>query len=408
MKRDLLVWVACCLLLSACGTESAPRKYKLPKNYNKPAQITLTEAQLRQMKFSQAVARWQIVTVETPAAGQVEVDPNRTTPVLSLVPGVIESVSVKIGDLVKTGQVLARVRNDDVAQLESDSLTTILALEGQHRQVEADRKLAQATFERKKLLFDEDIDPKAELEAAATELAKSGATLSDLDGKRTAAITSVTQRLRLYGLPFTEIDRLLSTRIVRNTFDVKSPEDGLITEENINDGQRISTTDKLFQVSDLSKVLLVAQVFEKSIAGMRRGLSITARIDGLPNKVFAGTVEYVGSELDRKSRTLPIRAEIDNRQGILKPKMFARFVVRTGQARILAVPGKAVQKLGESSLVFVAIGPRTFQERHVEPGITVGSVVEICTGLKSGETVAADGSLQLQGLALQQAATKGD
>jgi len=403
MKRNkATIPIIACIALTSCTQEVAPQKYTVPKSFNNQVQVALSDAQLKQMKFSSIVAKTESIPVEIEASGEIEVNPTLSTPALSLVPGRIESVHVQIGDHVRKGQVLASVRSEEVAQIESQLIKTIIELRGEKARLDAEKKFAKATYDRKQLLFNEGINPKAELQAAETELAKSTAALENLEYKRKAEIETTSERLRIFGLPNSEVDRLLKTDDVENSFDILSPRSGIVTERQVDPGQTISTSDKLFEVSDLSQVWLTAQVFEKDVEAMHMGEPVTVMVDGLPDKTFGGKVDYVGAEMDEQSRTLPVRADVDNRSNLLKPKMFARLKVRTAKERILAIPQRSVQKVGESYVVYVAVGPQTYLERQVQVGKTLGDSIEISSGLRPGETVVVDGSLQLQGLAIEQ------
>lgn len=392
----------CCLLLAGCTTEQTPQKYVLPKSFSRTSRIKLSPEQLTQMHFSKVIVAKKVIPLDLEAAGQVEANPTLIIPVMSAVPGRIESVLVQLGDRVKRGQVIASLRSDEVAQLESDLLKTTLEMEGEQNQLEAERKLANTVLERKKILFSEGINPKAELDAAETEVVKSDAALANLQFKKKAAVSSVIERFKLYGLSSKEVDRLLRTRTVLNTFDIVAPRSGTITDRNVDPGQQISTSDKLFEVSDFLHLLLKANVFEKDVMEIKIHEPVKVVVDGIHAKTFSGRINFIGSELDEKTRTLPVRAEIENSAGILRPNMFARMIIHTGQTNILAVPTKCVQTLGESNIVYVEVAPNTFEERHVEVGRTLGSFIEITSGLTGGETIAADGSLQLQGLASEQ------
>lgn len=104
---------------------------------------------------------------------------------------------------------------------------------------------------------------------------------------------------------------------------------------------------------------------------------------------------------DEDTRTLPVRASVDNAKLLLKPQMFAHMTLRTGQAEIFAVPSDAIQKAGEMNIAYVRRSGTEFEERRVKTGETVGSYIQVVDGLKEGEPVVVKGSLQLQGEAIQ-------
>lgn len=157
----------------------------------------------------------------------------------------------------------------------------------------------------------------------------------------------------------------------------------------------------LFSVADLSRVWLVAQVFEKDIAAVHTGLMATASVDSYPGRVFTGRLDYVAPGLDPATRTLSVRATLNNTDAKLKPLMFARLTLRTNSVSVLAVPAGAVQKSGETYVAYVGRGANTFEERRLVLGRTLDSYVEVKSGLASGEQVVLKGSVELHGRAIQ-------
>ncbi len=105
--------------------------------------------------------------------------------------------------------------------------------------------------------------------------------------------------------------------------------------------------------------------------------------------------------MDPKTRTLPIRATVDNSLELLHPNMFGKMVVRTATKNALVIPSEAVQKVGEAHLAYVQKSPDTFEERKIQVGPVYGGKSEVLSGLKPGETIAVKGSLELEGLAVK-------
>jgi len=389
-----------CACLTAC-TEP-PRAAVIPfRPPGSASHLTLTPEEAGKIEITEASVERQDLPVEIAVAGQVEANADRTTPVLSLVGGRLENVLVKLGDTVKAGQVLVSLKSDDVAQIESDLLTKVLDIEADIVQEKVELKLDRALFERKRLLFEEKIAAKVDLETAQRDLEKGQAALGASESKRQAAITSAAERLRLFGVTEGEVQRLLATRTVNNVLFVKAPRSGVIITKQVTAGQQIDNSNVLFTISDLSTVWLIAQVFEQDVKSMKLGLPVQVTLDSYPDKVFLGTLDYLAPKIDAQTRTLPVRATVSNPQFLLKPQMFAHMRVKTGTCEVLAVPAQAIQRTGETDLAYVPVSPTEFEERRVKVGRTLGSYVEIQSGLRPGETVVVKGSLQLQGEAIQ-------
>lgn len=366
--------------------------------------VTLTSQQAHDIKLSTATVQNLRIPESIDLTGQVEEDPTMTTPVISLVPGRITKVNVQLGDTVHSGQILAEVRSDEVAQIEADLLTDVLETDAQFGQTKVELEVAKAAFDRVSLLFGEGISARSDVEKARGELEKAQAELQSLTTKREALINATSERLKLYGVHPHEVLRLLNSKTVDNTFDVVSPRDGIVVDRQVDIAQLIGSEDHLFVVSDLTKVWVVAQLFQRDIARVQKGLRVAMTVEGYPDRTFAGNVDYISAAIDPTNRTLPVRATVMNPALLLKPKMFGRMVVECGTLSVLGVPAAAVQRTGETDLVYVKEGPLQFRERKVAVGKKLGDTVEILSGVKPREVVAVKGSLQLRGMAIQQVA----
>jgi cobalt-zinc-cadmium efflux system membrane fusion protein len=325
-----------------------------------------------------------------------------TTPVISLVPGRVEKSFVQLGDIVKQGQRLAFVRSDDIAQIEADLLKQVLDFEADIQQARFQLALCEKIYGRHKQLFSEGISARADLDSAESEFQKAQVALETLKEKRNALITIARERLRLYGVEKDELDKVLATKRIDDDFYIEAPRAGIITERNADIGQLIDNSHNIFVVTDLSQVWLTAQAFEKDIHFIKKGQKVKVTVNSYPDKVFPGKVDYTGVMLDTDTRTMPVRATVQNPQIVLKPEMFANMRVEIGETEALSIPFESVRKTGEATIAYVVRGKNSFEERKIEVGRRLGDSVEILKGLRPGETVVAHGSLQLQGQMLKQ------
>jgi cobalt-zinc-cadmium efflux system membrane fusion protein len=333
--------------------------------------------------------------------GQIEPDETLTTPVISPMPGRIEKANFQLGEMVKKGEMLAEIRSDEVATVETDLLKDVLSMDADIAENDVDYKLAKSVYERKNGLLGEGIAARADVETAKRDLDHAEAAKQSLLTKRMAIITSASERLRLFGVLPSEINRLLKSRHIDNTFEIYSPRTGVISNRDADLGQLIDNTHGLFVVSDLSKVWLMADVYEKDIERIRVGDRAKVFVDSFPDKAFSGVVDYLASNVTPETRTLKVRVRVDNPQLFLRPKMFARVALQTGERTIVAVPSESVQKTGETYVTYVRTGDNRYRERKVDIGHTYGDFVEVVSGLRQGETVVAHGSLELQGEMIQ-------
>lgn len=374
----------------------------LDENTVSTGKVTLTPEQLKELSLTTAVVEQHKVPKEVLLTGQVEANSNLTTPVISLVPGRIEQVFCQQGDIVKKDQRLAFVRSDEIAQIEAALLKDVLDFDADMQQARVQSDLAEKVYSRHTQLFKEGISARADLENAESAYEKAKVELRTLIEKRSAVITSVRERLRLYGVDKDELDRVLTTKKIDDDFYLEAPRAGIITVRNIDVGQLVDNVKELFVVTDLKQVWLTAQAFEKDIHYIKTGQPVKVTVNSYPEREFHGKVDYTGAILDSDTRTMPVRATVQNQDIVLKPEMFANIRVVIGQTEALSIPMEAVRKTGEASVAYVVHGPAQFEERKIEVGRKLGPKLEVLKGLKRGEVVVVRGSLQLQGQILKQ------
>lgn len=404
MRVKGIVCALSTLLLAACDHD-APKALVLapqPKaGPSGPPVVTLDHKEANHLKLTTAIATRKVVPQELELPAQIEPDSNLTTPVVALMPGRIEDISILLGDRVKKGEMLASIRSDEIAQIEADLLKDVLDYEADIEQQQVDYQLHKAVFDRKTRLFGEGIAAKAEVEEARRDLDKAMAEVRSVQRKKDSAIKTANERMRLFGVHSNEIQRLLKSGMIDNTFDIVCPREGVVTARDADIGQIVDNGHRICVVSDLSRVWLIAQASERHIQHVRPGQTVICKIDSFPDQSFSGKVDYMDAALDPDTRTLSIRVTIPNTGGLLKPKMFGRMKIITGQRDVLAVPSAGVQKTGEVYVVYIVRGPDTFEERQVQVGQQFPENIEILRGLKPGDKIVVNGSLHLQGKVIQ-------
>lgn len=399
--RTMLLALASCVLTS-CSHDAS---HATVARFADPADQTLRlDTSRRSFRISTAEVEMKSLRQQVLLSGHIEPDANLTIPVNSPFSGRAEQVNAALGELVVTGQLLAKIRSDDVAQVESDLLSKILDIEAERKQNEVELTLVKANYQRRKMLFEDNIGSRADYETAEHDLEKVKAALQSLDARRVAAITTAAQRLRLFGVPAERAQQVVRSRTIDNILELRAPRGGTVTVRSLNPGQLVDNSHPVFELSDLKTVWLVAQVFESDISKIHKGMPVTAIVDSFPAKPFYGKVDYIGSRIDPQTRTLSVRATIANPHAILKPDMYARLVIETGVVNAVAIPGMSVQKVGETTVVYIVDRANLYEQRRVTLGQTIGSFVQVLTGVKPGERIVVDGSLQLHGEAIQRAA----
>lgn len=195
------------------------------------------------------------------------------------------------------------------------------------------------------------------------------------------------QRLRSFDVSPDEIATLDRTGATRRTITLRSPASGLVVEKMAFEGMKVSPADRLFQIADLSRVWILAEVYEKDLADVRVGLPARVVLPNQPGREWRGTVTFVSPTVKPETRTAEARIELSNADGLLKPDMFADVYLEGPSASVLTVPESAVVQTGERTLVFVDKGQGHYEPREISIGERVPGGYRVRSGLVAGERV---------------------
>ena len=195
-------------------------------------------------------------------------------------------------------------------------------------------------------------------------------------------------RLELLDMPAHQLHDLEQSGKVMKDLHIHSPFDGVVVNVGARPGQYVTPATELYQIADLAKLWVYVDIYENELPWVRVGDSARMRVNAAPGRVFTGKVTYIYPTVDPKTRTARLRLELANRDGVLKPDMFAEVNLRAGQrAEAVAVPSEAVVRSGEREQVFVLRAPGKFEPREVTLGVSAEGWTEILAGLRAGEEV---------------------
>jgi cobalt-zinc-cadmium efflux system membrane fusion protein len=310
------------------------------------------------------------------ADGNIAFNEDALTPVFSPYSGRVIRLAAKLGDVVKKGAPLMTVEASEFVQGQSEVATAKTNLD-----------IARATEKRQHDLLD----------AGAAALKDWKQAQADLASAR-AAHAAARGRLRILGKSEAEIDALENGSAANAQATVTAPISGTVTQRQVGLGQYITSaatgaSTPQFTIGDLSTVWLIANVREGDAPALKVGQAVDVTVLALPGKTFAAKIAWIGASVDPVTHRLPVRAEVQNREGLLKPMMFASFSVATSEtATRPAVPQNAVVYEGEKTRVFVADND-SVAIRNVRVGRRQGDMVEIVDGLQAGERIVTAGTL---------------
>jgi cobalt-zinc-cadmium efflux system membrane fusion protein len=337
--------------------------------------------------------REQVFRAEHATEGKIAVDEDRATLVYSPYAGRVVKLYAKPGDVVVAGQPLFAVESPDLVQAENDFITAVAGL----NKAQAALNLAKIVEQQNKSLYETKAGPLRDLQTAqATALAAQ----NDLHAAE-ISLEAVRNRLRILGKTDEEIAKFGQTGIIDPLVTIYSPIAGTVVQRKVGPGQYVNTTansaaanDATFIIGDLSTVWLVAFVRESEAPNVRVGEDLRFSVLALPNRVFNAKIAYVATSFDATTRRLMVRTTIDNKDGLLKPEMFASVTILTGEGDTSpAVPREAIIYEGKTARVWVAHDDQSVEKRNITVGLSSGSMVQVVDGLKVGEKVVTKGSL---------------
>jgi membrane fusion protein, heavy metal efflux system len=330
-----------------------------------------------------------------PATGKILVPENRVALIGPVNEGRIVRLYAGQGTRVRKGQKLADLESADIDQAEADYLKAQADYENALRSSAAEIKLAQESYDRNKLLYEQKITAGKNLQAAEHDLEVAKAAGENSVNGTKAALTAARRHLLILGLNNATIDSLSKKTDLGAVFSLNSPIDGIVVERNATIGASVGTDANLFKIIDLSQVWIDANVFEKDLQRVRPGQEVRLTVPAFPQSTFTGKVIFVDSVVDPDTRTVKVRTEVANPDGRLKPDMFANVQIVTDVNRAaISIPQAAVLNDEGKSVVFVAEG-NGYKKRQVQAGIQDNDRVEIVDGLNAGDKVVVKGNYLL-------------
>ena len=291
--------------------------------------------------------------------GVVQPDIARAVPVISLASGRVVEIKARLGDVVKKGQLLLRVRSNDVSGAYQMYLKSV-----------NDERLARQQLERAQILYDKGAIAKSALEQA-----------EDTEQDAKVDLDTATEQLRLLG-----VDKDHPTGIV----DIFAPISGVITDQQVTNAAGVQGlgSPNPFTISDLSYVWIICDVYENDLDAVHVGEYADIRLNAYPNRIFKGRIDNILPILDPNIRTAKVRLEVAN-PGMMRVGMFvtATFYGKQPETRA-AVPATAILHLHDREWVYTPVSTGHFKRLEVVTGnMLPGNLQEIVSGIKPGDQV---------------------
>ncbi len=364
----LLIGFLLAVETSSPATDPAPEGAAVARN------IVLTAAQRERIHTETIRSSAFHRAIET--TGTVGFDADQATTVLAPVSGPVSRLVASLGAKVNSGDVLATVASPDYATALSTYRKAVTTARNARRIAELTEQLSHNNLARR------------EVEQAQTDAANA-------EADREAAL----EQLRSLGVDATTIQAIQTNGPVTNLVGIiRSPLPGTVVEKLITPGQLLQAgITPCFTVADLSRVWVIANLFESDLASVQEGdpaeVMTSASATNLP-----GTVDYISAIVDPNTRAIGVRVVANNTNDILKKQMYVRVRIhsRREQTGLLAPVSAVLRDDEDLPFVYVTNQDGSFSRRPITLGSRVGDRYETTAGLKSGDQVVVEGGLFLQ------------
>jgi cobalt-zinc-cadmium efflux system membrane fusion protein len=338
-------------------------------------------------------------------SGEITYDPTRTARLSARVPGTVVRAYRQVGDRVRRGEVVALVDAADVGRAKSEFLQAAAQMRLRARTAESLLKLGRsgATSEYRIQEAESALsEARIRLAAAQQALTNLGLPVQSA-GLDAVADDQLADYVRFLGIPKPLADSLDPATANGNLLPVTAPLDGVVVSRDVVAGEVVDPAKVLCVVVDVSRLWLTLDMRLEDAGGIKLGQPVRFRPDGGKEEA-AGAVSWVSTEADHKTRTVKVRAALDNAAGRLKANTFgAGRVILREEKQALVVPNGAVQWEGDCFVVFVRDkdflkdgSPKVFHTRTVRIGAANAQNTEIIAGVLPGELVAVKGSAVLR------------
>lgn len=282
------------------------------------------------------------------AVGRIEPDERRVYTISPKFEGWVDQLHVNAtGDVVKAGQALFEVYSPDLISAQREYLIAVQGMKSMQ-------------------------DAVAEAQSSMQDLAQASL-----------------MRLKSWDIGDEDLRRLRETGEVKRTIAYRSPVNGVVIEKAAIKGMRFMPGETLYKIADLSTVWIIADVSEQESGLLRVGQAAKILLDAYPGREFSSRVSYVYPTLNPQTRTTPVRLEIANAAGLLRPGMYAQVTLSGlgSKGRVVTVPDSAVIFSGRRELVLVELAEGRYEARVVKLGARTDDYVEVAEGIGEGENV---------------------
>jgi cobalt-zinc-cadmium efflux system membrane fusion protein len=378
MKNNLIPILLSAVLLFGCKGNST-QDISGEDNKAENRVINLSRKALQETGITSIEAKYTSISGYIMAPAHIIPNQDQEAVVGSLVKGRVKRVFYNLGDKVAQGQALMELEGLEIGEIKSS-----------YRKAKAALDFAESAYKRQKTLNEQNVSSSKTLLESKAEFDKAKAEFKAEDEK-------------IHSIGLTDEETLNnSEEHSSGRLFVRAPINGIISERNVIIGQLVDENATAFKLLNISKVWADAQIYEKDIAKVSGKPSVTFTSAAYPNDYFTGNIIFTAQSVDEKTRTINIRAALNNSNNKLKPQMFGELRIPVmNSPKAIVVPSDAVINDNGKYYIYVQTGDTTFQKRDVHIGIKNDKNIEITDGLKENEKVVIKGVFYLKSESLK-------
>lgn len=311
-------------------------------------------------------------------AGKVSYGEDRYSRVSSALVGRVQKIHGQLGEFVKAGDLLVTIESPEIASAYSEFIK-------EH----SDLSYAQRSYGLAKDLYEIKALPQKDLKQAENDFVKAK-----------AEFRRAREKLLALQVSKEELNKPIADQAITSTYQIRSPLSGTIVDRAVTPGQSVSgdPNQVLFTVADLNKVQVIADVYEKDLGLVQIKQKATVNVEAYPDTLFPATISAIGDVVDQTTRTIKLRAVVDNADRKLKPGMFARLNVKLSESLAYPlIPQEAVLEIDGNMYVYVADNQNHYMKRPIKTGLPSAGQMSVLSGLEPGEKIVIKGAVLLKG-----------
>jgi cobalt-zinc-cadmium efflux system membrane fusion protein len=328
------------------------------------------------------------------ANGAIEYDQTQYAELSPLASGKVWRVLKDVGQHVHKGEVLGLVAAPEVATGKARFLQWLLQVEVRKALLERLNSVEKGVVSVQRLK-----EAEASLAEAQLSLFESIQTLINLglpvdpDQMRKLSERERNKRLRLLGVPESIVKETDPTLLPTNLLPLVAPFDGEVVKRDMVNGEYVTSSHVQMVVADTRRMWIRLDARQEDAPELKLGQEVRFEPDNPGLAKAVGRVTWIRPDTDPKTRTVHVRAEAVNPNGLLRPNTFGTgYILVRSSAQVIAVPTKAIQREDKNYFVFVQVGETLFEQRRITLGIHASDFTEARSGVRPGETVVTAGS----------------